>query len=98
MTIKTIKFNILDHLDTEEKIKDYLAVVFEDADPKMIAIALGDVARARGMAKVARKAKMSRGSLYRSLSEEGGNPRLDTLLKVISALGMKLPGPVVASA
>ncbi|GHU01468.1 transcriptional regulator [Alphaproteobacteria bacterium] len=98
MTMKLTKFDILESLDTEEKIKAYLCVIFEQGDAGRMIEALGNVARARGMAKVARKANVSRANLYRSLSKNGRNIRFDTLVKVISAMGMKLPAPVNAAA
>ena len=60
----------------------------EDGDPRIIASALGDIARARGMSKIARDAGVTRANLYRALSE-GGDPRLSTLLGVAKALGRR---------
>ena len=69
----------------------YLEVCFEEAngDAAFIAKALGDIARAKGMSQVARDAGLSRESLYKALSGER-TPNFDTILKVISALGLKL--------
>jgi probable addiction module antidote protein len=61
----------------------------EDGDPGVIATVLGDIARSKGMARVAKKAGLGRESLYKALSK-GGNPKLETLLKVTNALGLKL--------
>jgi len=89
MTIKLTSFDASEYLKTEEDIASYLSVVLEDNDPVLLNVALGDIARARGMTDIARKAGVSRESLYRSLSEDG-NPSATTLLKVISALGIQL--------
>ncbi|MEX2034800.1 MAG: addiction module antidote protein, partial [Xanthobacteraceae bacterium] len=77
------------HLRTEKDIAHYLEAVFEDGDPALVAAALGDIARAKGMAKVARKAGLGRESLYKALSPDG-NPEFATVLKVVRALGLKL--------
>jgi probable addiction module antidote protein len=77
------------YLKTEDDIAYYLEAIFEEGDPALIAHGLGVVARARGMAAVAKKAGLGRESLYKALST-GGNPRLDTLLKIVNALGLKL--------
>lgn len=63
--------------------------MFEDGDPSLIAYALGQVARAEGMTQIAKEAGLSRESLYRSLRAEG-NPEMATVLKVLSALGLRL--------
>jgi probable addiction module antidote protein len=63
--------------------------VFEEDDPQLIAAAIGDVARARGMTQRAKDTGLTREALYRSLSEQR-NPELATVLKVLSALGIKL--------
>ena len=67
----------------------YLEACFAEGDPALVAAALGDIVRARGMSQVARDAGMSRESLYRSLSGEG-NPAFATIMKVIKALGIQL--------
>lgn len=89
MTIETNKWDIVNHLDSDEKIALFLEAVFEDGDPAMIAGAIGEVARARGMSQVAKDAGLSRENLYRALSE-GGNPEFATILKVIRAIGYDL--------
>ena len=86
---KYMKFDVSELLDSEESILAFLEDILESGDPKVIAGGLGDVARAKGMAELAAKAGLSRESLYRALSEDG-NPRLDTLMKVLAALGVKL--------
>jgi probable addiction module antidote protein len=87
--LKTVPWDSAAHLKTGADIANYLEAVFEDGDPALVAAALGDVARAKGMTKIARAAGLGRESLYRALSR-GGNPELATVLKVMRALGLKL--------
>ncbi len=77
------------YLKTDEDIAHYLEAVFEDGDPSLVAAALGDFARAKGMAQVAKAAGLGRESLYKALSPEG-NPEFATVLKVMRALRLKL--------
>jgi probable addiction module antidote protein len=67
----------------------YLEAALEDGDPTVVTAALGDIARAKGMTRVARKAGLGRESLYKALSPNG-NPELATVLRVVEALGLKL--------
>lgn len=67
----------------------YLEAALEDGDPALVAAALGDIARAKGMSEVARQAGLGRESLYKALSPDG-NPEFSTVLKVVKALGMRL--------
>ena len=87
----TTRYDVAEHLRTPEEIAAYLEASFEAAegDGAFIAKALGDIARATGMAQVARNTGLSRESLYKALSGER-NPSFNTILKVISALGLKL--------
>lgn len=87
--MKTRKFDPARYLDDEEAMAAYLTEALETGDPSFVADALGVVARARGMSEVARKAGLSRETLYRTLSEDG-NPELATLLRVLRALGIEL--------
>lgn len=91
MAIKTEPWRIQDHLRTPEECALYLDAVLAEAgdDPAFIAKALGDVARARGMAQTAREAGVTREGLYKALSEDG-NPSFGTVLKVLAALGLRL--------
>ena len=88
---KTSKYDVAEHLRTPEEMAAYLEACLEEAngDAAFIAKALGDIARAKGMSQVARDAGLSRESLYKALSGEG-TPGFDTILKVVSALGLKL--------
>jgi probable addiction module antidote protein len=89
MALKTTKFDPADYLDNEEARAVYLSEALATDDPAFIADALGVVARAKGMTAVAKSAKVSRESLYRSL-KSNGNPEFGTILKVFGALGLKL--------
>jgi probable addiction module antidote protein len=86
---KTIPWDTTDYLKTDEDIAAYLEAVFEDGDPALVAAALADVARAKGMSQIAQAAGLGRESLYKALSPEG-NPEFATVLKVMRALGLKL--------
>ena len=86
---KTKPWDAADYLNTKEDIVLYLEAAFEDSDPALIAAALGDAARAKGMTKVAAEAGLGRESLYKALSPKG-NPEFATILKVIRALGLRL--------
>jgi len=88
---KTTRYDVSEHLRTPEEMAAYLEACFEEAngDAAFIAKALGDIARAKGMAQVARDSGLSRESLYKALSGES-SPDFDTILKVMDALGLKL--------
>jgi probable addiction module antidote protein len=86
---KTIPWNSTICLKTARDIANYLEAVFEDGDPALIAHALGVVASAKGMSRIAQSAGMKRESLYEALSP-GGNPEFATVLKVLRALGLEL--------
>jgi probable addiction module antidote protein len=87
----TRRYDVAEHLRTPEEMAAYLEACLEEADgdAAFVAKALGDIARAKGMAQVARDAGLSRESLYKALSGER-SPGFDTVLKVIRALGLKL--------
>ncbi|MBM3932896.1 MAG: putative addiction module antidote protein [SAR202 cluster bacterium] len=86
---KTRPWDAADHLETAEDMAEYLEAALEDGDPQLVAAALGDIARAKGMATIAREAGLGRESLYKALSSDG-NPELATVLKVVRALGLRL--------
>ena len=88
---KTTRYDVAAHLRTPEEMAAYLEACLEDAhgNAAFIAKALGDIARAKGMAQVARDSGLSRESLYKALSGER-SPDFDTILKVVEALGLKL--------
>jgi probable addiction module antidote protein len=93
--LKTTVWDPAEHLESEEDIAAYLEAAFEEGDPSLIAAALGDIARAKGMAQIARDAGLGRESLYKALSPEG-NPEFATIMKVVNALGLKLHASPVA--
>jgi probable addiction module antidote protein len=93
--LKTSVWDPAEHLETEEDIAAYLEAAFEEGDPSLIAAALGDIARAKGMAQIAQQAGLGRESLYKALSPEG-NPEFATIMKVVNALGLKLHASPVA--
>ncbi|MGN6101923.1 MAG: addiction module antidote protein [Devosia sp.] len=82
-------YDSADYLTSVEDIAAYLEAAFEDGDPAVITHALGVVARAEGVTEVARRAGLTRASLYKALSENG-RPEFETVLKVLRALGLKL--------
>ena len=88
---RTTRYDVAEHLRTPEEMAAYLEACLEEAngDAAFIAKALGDIARAKGMSQVARDAGLSRESLYKALSGDR-TPNFDTILKVISALGLRL--------
>ncbi|MFC7400029.1 addiction module antidote protein [Chelatococcus sp. GCM10030263] len=89
MGVKTTRWDVTEHLDSSEAIAEFFEAVLEEGDPALLAAALGDVAKARGMTQISRETGLSRESLYRALSNEG-NPELATVMKVMKALGVRL--------
>ena len=87
--VRTLRWDAADHLRDDKDIAAYLDAAFEDGDPQLIAAALGDVARSRGMTRVATRAGLGRESLYKALSPQG-NPEFATVVKVMQALGFRL--------
>jgi probable addiction module antidote protein len=87
----TTRYDVAEHLRSPQEMAAYLEACLEEAngDAALITKALGDIARAKGMSKVARDAGLSRESLYKALSGDR-TPSFDTILKVIEALGLKL--------
>ena len=80
------KFDIADYLDSNEMIAEYLNVVLEEGDDSEIVVAIGNIAKAIGMTKIAEETGMSRPSLYKALSE-GAKPQFSTIMKVLKAVG-----------
>ncbi len=89
MTLQTKTFDIAEHLNTPEEIRNFLQEVVATGDESDFIHALNTAARAIGMTEVAKKAGVTRASLYKSLSENG-NPKFSTINKVTKALGCKL--------
>ena len=92
----TSPYDVAEHLRTPEEMAAYLEASMDEADgdAAFIAKALGDIARAKGMSQVASAAGLSRESLYKALSGDR-NPSLDTVLRVVGALGLKLRAEAV---
>jgi len=86
---KITKFDIAEYLDNDEMIKEYLNTVLEEGDSNDIVTALGYIAKALGMSKIAAETGLSRPSLYKALSE-GAKPQFETILKVLRAVGGNL--------
>lgn len=89
MARKLIPFDMAAHLDSPEAIAEYLNQVLADGDTDELVRALGHIAKARGMAQLAKDAGLGRESLYKALAP-GAKPRADTLFKVIRAMGVQL--------
>ena len=87
--MKTHRFDITKHLDSDEAIAEYLNQVLEDGDTDELIAAIGHVAKAKGMSQIAQTSGLGRESLYKAFSK-GSNPRFDTVMKVMSAIGVKL--------
>jgi probable addiction module antidote protein len=86
---RTRKWDVADHLKSDADMAAYLEAALEDGDPALVAAALGDIARAKGMSGIAKETGLGRESLYKALSQDG-NPEISTVLKVIKALGLRL--------
>lgn len=93
---KLAPFDAADYLDDDETIAEYLTAALEDPNPDVFLAAVRDVARARGMAQLAKDAGLGRESLYKALTP-GAKPRYDTVLKLLQALGVKLSATPVHS-
>jgi probable addiction module antidote protein len=83
------EFDVTDYLGDDQAIADYLTAVLDDGDAALLAAALGDIARARGMTEIAKTAGITREALYKALRADSA-PRFDTIQKVCGALGIRL--------
>lgn len=83
------EFDAAENLNSEEDIAAYLTTVIEENDSALLAAALGDIARARGMSQVAKDAGIAREALYKAL-RPGSEPRFETISRVCAALGVRL--------
>ncbi|GAB1390214.1 MAG: transcriptional regulator [Rubrivivax sp.] len=86
---KTRPFDVAEYLRDDDDIAGYLTLILEEGDPALLASALGDAARARGMTEVARASGVTREALYKALRPDA-SPRFDTIVRVCKALGVKL--------
>jgi probable addiction module antidote protein len=87
--IATTRLDAAEYLDTTERQAAYITAAFETGDPAFVRDAIGVVARARGMAEVAKLAELNRESLYKALGETG-NPEFSTVMRILRALGLRL--------
>jgi len=87
--IKLVPFDAAEYLTDDATIAEYINAILEEDDTDLLLMALGDVARARGMAQVAKESGLGRESLYKALAP-GAKPRFDTIMKVARALGVRL--------
>lgn len=90
---KLVPFDAARYLTDDNAIAEYITAVLETGDPDLLLLALGDIARARGMAQVAKDAGLGRESLYKALTP-GAKPRFDTVMKVAHALGVRFSARV----
>lgn len=88
-TTKTRPWDAAEYLESDEDMAAYLEAALEEGDASLVAAALGDIARAKGMTQIAEETGLGRESLYKALSPEG-NPEFATVLKVVRSLGLKL--------
>jgi probable addiction module antidote protein len=90
---KARPFDAADYIETPKDVALYLEAAFEgaaeDDDASVVAVALGDIARSKGMAAIANETGLNRETLYRALSADG-NPTLETMQSVLKALGLRL--------
>ena len=97
MTTDFLPFDAADYLNNDETIAEYLTAALEDPNPDVFLVAVRDVARARGIAQVAKDAGLGRESLYKALTP-GAKPRYDTILKLLQAMGIQLTASPIQSA
>jgi probable addiction module antidote protein len=90
------KWDIAEHLDSEEAIQAYLEAAMEDGDPNLIKSALNDIARARGMTQLAKETGLTRPGIYQALSNDG-NPSLSTLQKILGAFNLRLSAKPISA-
>ena len=83
------EFDAAEYLNSEEDVAAYLTTILEENDPALLAAALGDIARSRGMTQVANDSGITREALYKAL-RPGSEPRFDTINRVCAALGVRL--------
>jgi probable addiction module antidote protein len=89
------EFDASRYLDSDAAIAEYLTALIDEKDPSVLAAALGDIARARGMAQIAEATGLTREALYKAL-REGAHPRFETISRVCNALGLRLIAQPVA--
>ncbi len=95
-TTRTRPWDAAEHLETEEDMAAYLEAALQEGDSALVAAALGDIARSKGITQIARETGLGRESLDKALSPEG-NPEFATVLKVVRALGLRLHAAIAPS-
>lgn len=93
---KPQEFDAAEYFNTQEDVAAYLTTVLEENDPALLAAAIGDIARARGMTQVAKDSGIAREALYKAL-RPGSEPRFETISRVCAALGVRLVAQPVHS-
>ncbi|GHU00599.1 putative addiction module antidote protein [Spirochaetia bacterium] len=88
-TLKVSKWDAAEDMDTKEDVLAYLEVALEENDLEFLFKAIGDAARSKGMAQIAKELNLNRMGLYQALSEKG-NPSFATMIKVLDNLGYRL--------
>lgn len=88
------EFDATEYLDSEQAMAEYLTAMLEANDPALLAAALGDIARARGMSEIAKASGLTREALYKAL-RPNAQPRFDTISRVCAALGVRLVAQAV---
>ena len=89
MPTKITAFDVSEYLKDEASIAAYLSAIVEEGDSKLLLSAIGDIAKARGMSRIASDSGLGRESLYKALNSDA-KPRFDTIIKVLSALGVNI--------
>jgi probable addiction module antidote protein len=93
MTLKLNDFDPAVYLDSEQAVAEYLTSILEENNAALLAAALGDIARARGMTDIAKASGLTREALYKAL-KPNAQPRFDTISRVCAALGVRLVAQV----
>ena len=83
------EFDAAEYLNSDDDVAAYLTTILEENDPALLAAAIGDIARARGMSQVAKDSGIAREALYKAL-RPGSEPRFETISRVCAALGVRL--------
>ncbi len=91
------EFDAAEYLNSDDDVAAYLTTILEENDPALLAAAIGDIARARGMSQVAKDAGIAREALYKAL-RPGSEPRFATISRVCAALGVRLVAQPINSA
>jgi len=87
--VKTTEWDMAEHINTKEDVTAYLEAALEENDTALLLAVIGDIARSKGMAQIAKELNLARESLYRSFSQDG-NPSFNTVVKVLDNLGYQL--------